>query len=294
MKFNCSICSYSTDIYFNYNKHLNTKKHAKNVEHQPKCTTKSQPQTATTPSSNKEKQNEIKNKELICSYCNVVFSRLSSLVRHKEKCTEKENSMHKLKELLKEKDNKIKELEKDIYYLKKIEQDNEYHKDLVLSAGQLAQTSMSAVKYISHNYKNTPAIEKFDNFELQEIDNMKLGDDMTYYYKEKLLAQEIGDMIVDVYKKDNPHEQALWNTDATRLAYIVRELINDKPEWNIDKGGIKVAEYCVAPVLEYLKEEMRTYIAELAVKEDITFKETDKMKEANMIIKEIDEGTLHK
>jgi hypothetical protein len=51
----------------------------------------------------------------------------------------------------------------------------------------------------------------------------------------------------------------MWNTDATRFHYIVRDLITEKVDWTIDKNGIKIKEYVITPILTYIRAEIVEY-----------------------------------
>jgi hypothetical protein len=83
--------------------------------------------------------------------------------------------------------------------------------------------------------------------------------DGLYHFENDTLDKFIGDIIIKQYIKEDPKVQSVWNTDVSRLAYLVRELINNKKEWSIDKGGNKVTEYIIKPILDFIKIEIEKY-----------------------------------
>ena len=94
--FNCSICNYNTSIKCNYSKHLKTKKHKNNI-----LTT----QTHTNTTNITNTTNTPHTANIVCEYCNKVFSRTDSLNRHiKSFCKNSPNNatlieIKKIKEL---------------------------------------------------------------------------------------------------------------------------------------------------------------------------------------------------
>jgi hypothetical protein len=69
------------------------------------------------------------------------------------------------------------------------------------------------------------------------------------YDKEKKLIPYLGDIIIKYYKKENPKDQSIWNSDTTRLNYLIRELIDTELTWTCDKAGLKVNEFIIIPLL---------------------------------------------
>ena len=104
MLFSCNFCSYHTDLRFNYNKHLTTKKHIQNEELQTIITKKSskykqfanKPPTKT---NNKLCTDETKTSNIFCKYCYKTFTHKNSMYRH-IKYTCKKSKDEDLKELV--------------------------------------------------------------------------------------------------------------------------------------------------------------------------------------------------
>ena len=82
----------------------------------------------------------------------------------------------------------------------------------------------------------------------------KLIDWIIYNHNHKILHKYLGDFIIKVYKKEKPSEQSIWNTDSSRLTYIIKDLINNKSsKWKIDKKGVKTKKFLIKPLLNHIK-----------------------------------------
>jgi hypothetical protein len=113
-------------------------------------------------------------------------------------------------------------------------------------------------------YNSADAMVEFKKLNLiTKGDNDSIPENILYHYRHKNLYKYIGDIIVSYYKKEDPEKQNIWATDCTRLVYAIREIVNKNTEWTIDKGGVKVGEYIIDPILKYMKKEIDKYLDEL-------------------------------
>ena len=274
MPYLCKPCNYTTDDQSNFNKHQLT------VRHQRRC--------------DEEKQ------KYKCALCGKTYTSNSNLSRHIKFCkmsmidNVKNEYEIKLKEqdklhndmiinVIKEKDNII--VEKDMLIVqltanndklkdtlelvqenKKetldiLAAENNFHKQQLNTASR----SMSALTYVMENYPNAPPLKEFDKFELLQIEaNKSIVETTLYQYKTKTLAASIGDVIIKHYKTNDPAQQSLWNTDGSRFAYIYREIVDNKVQWTVDKGGVKIQKLAIKPILKYIEKEMRKYMYDRA------------------------------
>ena len=121
-----------------------------------------------------------------------------------------------------------------------------YLKSLCRGATKLVSETMNTVSFIINNFTVAPPIDKNIDYKQILYDNNKekidVIEEIIHHYRHKSLTKYIGDMIVKCYKKEDPSQQSIWNSDVTRKNYLLRELINTKPEWIPDKKGIKTIE----------------------------------------------------
>ena len=130
-------------------------------------------------------------------------------------------------------------------------------KTIVSNAGSIIKTSVSTVSYIVKNYKDAPTLEPLIDYDAiqynEKDDEFDLMTMIFHHQRKHTLAGYLGDFIVKSYKKDDPSQQALWSSDAVRLTYVVREIINKKSDWSVDKKGVKTTSYIIDPFLEYIR-----------------------------------------
>ena len=127
----------------------------------------------------------------------------------------------------------------------------------------------------------------------------KFVEKMLYKHREKILDDYLGKIIVRYYKKKDPNQQSIFNSDTTRLTYIVRELFNNKKiDWTVDKKGIKTTNYIIKPLLKHIDELIREYIDQ---KTSLNHKEIsttelianfDNLKSGNEILHSIEKNEL--
>lgn len=300
MKFICDTCNYLTDDQANFNKHKKSKKHTSKCNKLQQSTNNvlymtperlpfdSQKSTSKIVDSNiKDTKNEY-----ICDYCSISFSKSCNLSRHLKNCktiNKIENELNtKIKEL--EYENKLKLLQEKLkssetektnliskYHILEskcnlLENENDFHKQLVSAAGGILQKSMNTMSYLLLNYDNAPQLQTLSDYSLLSKDNTTLIRDLVHFYNKGTFDKFIGDFIVKQYKKNDPELQALWSSDTDRLNYFIKELVKhknlenignnnsinlltiDKTKWIMDKKGIKVSNYIIEPLLEYIQK----------------------------------------
>lgn len=174
-----------------------------------------------------------------CIYCKTVFARLCNLTKHQTKCGEKnkkvnelQNKINILETMVKNKRNKIKKMKHKFQeQLKEKDQLIEYFKTLAKMEGN-KYTTMNSINYVKINFNNAPPLKKIKNvnaFKKKQNDNDFI-ELIIYYHSRNSLAPYIGDTLVSIYKKENErvNEQRFWNTDCSRLTYIIRDVLNNK------------------------------------------------------------------
>lgn len=251
--FECEMCAYVSGHRGDFNKHLASKKHKKRVE---------------------SGQNSKKTRT--CDWCNKEFADRHSLYRHqKNKVCQKnrqDNTDNKnddksiMEESIKEEmvisNELMKDLIKEFAEMTKVLKAQRYTK----SVNQY--TNLYNFQFIEKNYKNAPALQSMTEDEISKIKH-KPDEDiincLIYHQRYKSLPRYIADIITEYYKKDDPSQQSMWNSDSSRLHYIIMlKLKNESNNWFRDKDGKHVVEAVIRPILQFIKKEIEQHFASQA------------------------------
>ena len=178
--------------------------------------------------------------------------------------------------------------------------ENTYLKSIVNNSGAIIKTSISTVAYVIKNYKEAPALKSLEDYSTIhcEQDNTEFVENLIYEHNHNKLHIYISEFIIKTYKKEDPSKQSIWNSDTSRLTYLIRDIItNNKVDWKIDKKGIKTTKFIIEPVLEYIDVQIREYIENFNI--DYSFDSARsaenkmmKLKFATEILKNIEDNIL--
>ncbi len=134
------------------------------------------------------------------------------------------------------------------------------------------KTSTGTVNYIINNFA-PPPIKKYKLLEysnaMKTLDIIDTDDDpkfikkIVYNSTKKILPKFLGDIIVKLYKKKDLKDQSMFNSDVSRLSYIIREKHGDENLWTQDKSGILVTQYVIQPYLKYISDLLHKAVNKL-------------------------------
>jgi len=307
MQFICNSCNYTAHTKFNLNKHLGTKKHIEKVQEQQ---VESRLNLGCI-------QNKPINNNYVCVFCDKQYSTAGNLAKHKKTCNDKEiletnykeelsklkninneliiklneqiNISHQKDETILQKDETISVLKSEVTHLKMI----------VNNSGSMIKTSLSTMAYVLKHYKDAPVLESPKDYSAihYEQDNTEFIENLIYEHNNNKLHVYISDFIIKTYKTDDPSKQSFWNSDTSRLTYLIREIIaNNKVDWRVDKKGIKITKFVIEPILEYIENLVRDYVQNFKVNRNHSAKEAErimmKMKSGNDILSSIETKIL--
>ena len=326
MIYKCLSCNYETSVKCNFLKHNQTSKHLKKsqgsvgaipqIKEGPVRAPKVPPvyEKVTSPSDPGIEEDipitaKPDTQKHRCRHCGAVFAKPGNLKRHiVDRCPNKDSDLDKALKRAEELESRLKDkeiqrlMEKNndlIEQGKKQDQENKYLKSMVEQAGSIVKTSVNALSYIHTNYKNAPLLEPINDYsiikrnnETQTIENI-----LMYYHTNGKLVEHLGNILVAQYKKENPSEQSIWNSDCARLSYIIRKLVDNKPDWITDKKGYKLRESVIDPLLDYLKVIVQQYVLgeagnPSALTNDHLRGHLAKMEACNTLVADIDDGTI--
>lgn len=256
MKYNCESCNYQTENKTNWYSHKKTLKHQRNCKEEIKKLSDSEEEVKILKEqlNKKDSELELKISQKEIEYLKDKLSFQDKLIEEKEdKCVKLIEAANKL---LEEKDDKIKILTIE----------NQYHKEIINESGVIIKESVGTMSHVIKNYKDAPVLTE-GNYEEIFDDKDNFAKDLVYFNKKNILDKKLGDIIINKYKKDDPTQQSLWSTDNARLNYIIKENIevNEKnksqiqlykknSEWQRDKGGRKVKQRMIDPLLTNVKK----------------------------------------
>ena len=249
--FKCISCNYLTKNKSNYNKHLKSIKHQKSITEEVSTF-----HHRLTPSHKTELPT------YQCQQCNAKYTRQSALTKHIKICViqqmekqqlenEKQIEMEKLKlklemteKQLNEEKKKINTLENFIKTIKPTQTNNMYN--------------VSIKKLVQTDYYDAPPLTHLEDYDvIHDKQFVDFVDEIINYHDQKILYKYIGNIIIKHYKKDNPEDQSMWNTDVSRLNYIVKEaMTNNKSKWVDDINATRIKEAIIRPLLEYIRTQI--------------------------------------
>jgi hypothetical protein len=318
MSYCCDSCNYKTDDKRNYHKHIKTKTHLKknvnNVLYVIPCYPNTDNNYLHHDNMLSSEKYTSESEKLCCPICKTNFTQRSNLSRHKKKCIIKEKKEEN--EIIVEKlQMKLDMAEKEKEIFKKMEKEksdllsnfmnnantiiNKAHDNTKITAQAIQSVSMSALKYANEKYKAAPVLLPIENFNINNLnfekkeDRAQLLEVLIYNAKLKSLDKLLGEHIIQNYKKDNPKEQSIHTTDCSRLNYLVRELFENVPSWEVDKNGIKLCSKIIKPLIDKCIELLLDYQKELLDEmADGNYKNKDTVNSIINLLMSIDKGSL--
>lgn len=278
MTFKCETCNLTFRSKYNCLRHVQSEKHKNNAV------------------TIEKKLNENNNHTYVCTFCQNVFTNHSNLSRHKKACQERKqlkDEIDKLTLLSNQKDETISVLKSEVSHLKRV----------VNNSGAIIKTSVSALSFVMSNYGEAPILESSEH--LSQLcytpddakSNKEFVENLVSKYTDKILASYLGDFIIKAYKKDDPSQQSLWNSDTSRLTYLIRNIINNNADWEIDKKGIKINELIIKPFLSDIQNCLQYYVQKNKLSRDWTLFDAkihaDRIKHITEIIHDIEIESLN-
>jgi hypothetical protein len=262
-----------------------------------------------------------------CQYCNRHIKHKGNFYKHRKLCRLKtetgnivlhaSNSVVLENEILKQRleyESKLKEtekkmeierrmreiLEKQVEDLKDDKQfSNKVTENTNKIADKIADRSMSALNFVIKNMNDAPILKALPNDDIKKM--LDYGDKSDAYmvesvifaYQTSTITKLLGDAIIKNYKKDNPKLQSLWNTDVSRLTYLVRLTVHDEEDWVVDKQGVRTNKIIIEPFLIYIRDKVLYAVKNFHKFEKLkALTDIDFLKYATSFVNDIDNGNI--
>lgn len=225
--FKCNDCNFTTIYKHAYEKHNNSKKHAKRIY-------------------------DINNK-------NSQVDNVKEIISLKEKIDFLQNKINELiithnneiKELMKKHENIVNELTKDhINYIK--ENATKINNGVIITNNN----TNNSFNIITSNFTNAPPLKSIQ-------DHIKsLGDEffktLLYEYENKRVGPFLGDLILPFYITQYINDQSVWITDGSRIKFATRLMFDDNTcAWVSDHGGKHFVEKVIKPLTKMIEEGLK-------------------------------------
>lgn len=259
-----------------------------------------------------------------CRYCNTAFKDKSNLRRHEttrctvkqeeernrqsvmelyqkrvmEECEKKIREEYEKKDLIrqlndakmqmelfaKEKEQQIAILTEDKAYFKAV---NQTSSATINNSMSTINNSVNALTYLTAHFKKAPELKKLtqDNAKQMLMYEKRLYDYLLFSNAEKKLDQYVGDIILKHIQKEDPENQAVWNSDVSRLTYLVRKLVGDQHIWERDAKGEIFSKYVITPITDYLEKYLNDCLnTEMLKPIETLFDQDEKMRKQGSIL----------
>jgi hypothetical protein len=307
MEYKCINCKYMSNRKSNYERHIAT------------CNNFVEDDNTNTIDNNNITEH---NETVDCKYCGNTYSRPGNLNKHKVKCIKKydyeiniEHQLIHLQNVIVGKNKSIDEKNKLIETLQLSNQNLQksfdeyrnnhltYMNSLVRDSGTLVNNSlktvnnsMNALSFINKHYSDAPQLEEpVEDDIFKEKNNKDFVETLIYNHQQNIVHKSIGNIYIELYQKEDPVEQAVWNSDVERLTFYIRLLVNNRLKWVPDKKGVDLGKLTVRPILNAIKKEINVYYNDNCSADKILnnpVRATEHLCLCNEIISMIDNGIL--
>jgi hypothetical protein len=124
------------------------------------------------------------------------------------------------------------------------------------TCGKITEKSVngicSALTFANSQLTSAPILTKICKFDF--VDDCECVDELVHHYLENTIHQYIGDIIITLYKKDKAGDQSFWNTDSSRLGYIIRQKVDAQVLWGKDVNADRITKLVLTPIIEFFIE----------------------------------------
>jgi hypothetical protein len=230
----CKICDYKTSIFADYNKHLLTQKHKKNVI-----------QSRTQNNNNTNTYNNGNN------IMNIIVENQHNLAKQNETVLKQNEELREKIELLEKSNRELKDT-------------NNQNTNKIVKEARAIKKSILTI--LNTNFKDTPSINYIDEnefrkeLELEYKATIADKDDKLFMrifmdFEKKKLVKTLSDLILKFVKKEDQKLQPVFNIDSARGNYATK--IQDF--WHNDKSGLQLKKYTLDMIIKYMINVMDIY-----------------------------------
>ena len=245
----CKICNFNSNHKGDYDKHLLTKKHKKNITQHNTTNINTDMNTDTNTNTNSNTNTIVINK--IVEVTNTQNVKIDNLAKQNEKVLlQNEELRHKI-ELLEKSNQELKNA-------------NNQNTNKIVKEARAIKKSILTI--LNTNFKDTPSIEYISEkdfrseLELEYKAKITDKDDKLFMriflnYEKKKLIKTLGDIILKFVKKEDQKSQPVFNIDSSRGNFATK--IEDY--WLNDKKGLQLKKYTLDVIVGFMINVMNIY-----------------------------------
>lgn len=230
-KYECKKCPYITSKKSSWQKHIETKKHKKQL----------------LLSENVAQNN-------ICRHCNKSFSHTSSAIRHQKQCLEKlkNNKQKQTKSILKPEEtinNDLEDMKKMMKTMMEQQEETKNQLNKLNESGPRTTNNMTINVYLNQYCKNAMNISDF-------IEQLQLSMEDLFYTKDNGYVKGISNIFLKNLQDLKPNERPIHCSDKKRLQFYVK----DENKWakdknnQLDKSIVAIRHKQIQKIKEWEKE----------------------------------------
>jgi hypothetical protein len=291
--YRCELCNFESSRLNDYKRHLETKKHATNINK----TKISTVNTVQTIDNDDIVENNLNNpiqtisNQFTCD-CGKKYKHYQTLWTHKQKCQNQSSDIKKIINELTDLKSKMDILTMQTQHSTPVIYNNDLstnYTNNMINDNKIInnQKTINVVAYINEHYQNTEPLKLLDKPQLSKMltcnpeknGNHSICEFIVYYFDNHMLEELLADIVIHEFKKQNEEEQQFFATDVSRLTFIVRQALKshiiettekEKCVWLTDKKGTSIVESIIVPLLS----EVHTMLIEHIKKWDDEKNET--------------------
>lgn len=320
MKRHCEYCNYTTTRKSSYDKHVETDKHFKNVklyeDKMKKLQMKAHLCSNDTPNIAKPQSSITQvGGFCYCIYCGNYYKYSKNLSRHLKNCKSKSNLLIKYNKLLEEVDMLRSDKEKLEVRCNELHHKYDESRDNLLTAKDDLISSLKTYKptpglfsFVKGNHHKTKPLQEIKTRDVPELSFLKpildtkdgeleLCEIVQHHILHCTFDGFVGNYLVDEYQETDKTKQKFFNTDFSRLTYLVRDLVNNVPTWRKDNKGVIVSAKIIDPILEYMRKHLTKHsqkYLKMSMKKYSHSEFIERNHRLLKVIKHIDDGSLSK
>ena len=204
-----------------------------------------------------------------CDFCNKQFANKTNYYKHKKYLCPIKLAQEKKKSLDAQNETKlyyekiIENLQNELKLTKEklelqgkellavLRQDVTFMRETHKKSTTTLDKSVDALTFLMTHRKNAPELKELTHEKAQDllIRENRLYDYLLHFNQQNTLDQYIGEIILKYIKKENPEEQSVWNSDVSRLTYLIRDIVDESPTWLRDPNGAMFNAKIIMPVI---------------------------------------------